>query len=79
MILNHHEKVDGSSKGRVNIVQWLNFTTFDTIGDLSFGESFHALRTEGYHNWILNLFKGIKFASMFRIIKAYPIVGIPYG
>jgi Cytochrome P450 len=75
MILNLHEKVDGSSKGRVNIVQWLNFTTFDTIRGLSFGESFDALRTGEYHNWILNLFKGIKFASMFRIIKAYPIVG----
>jgi hypothetical protein len=26
---------------------------------------------------MLNLFKGIKFTSMFRIINAYPIVGIP--
>ena len=77
LIFKLHEKVDGSSKGRVNIVQWLNFTTFDTIGDLCFGESFGALRTEEYHNWILNLFKGVKFASIFRIINAYPIIGMP--
>jgi hypothetical protein len=77
LILKLHEKIDGSSKGRVNIVQWLNFTTFDTIGDLCFSESFDALRTEEYHNWILNLFKGNKFASMFRIINAYPIVVMP--
>jgi len=77
LILKLHEKVDGSSKGKVNIVQWLNFTTFDTIGDLCFGESFDALRTEEYHHWTLNLFERIKFASMFRIIKAYPIVGMP--
>jgi hypothetical protein len=77
LILKLHEKVDGPSKGRVNIVQWLTFTTFDTIRDLCFGESFDALRTEEYHNWILNLSEGIKFASMFCIIKAYPIVGMP--
>jgi cytochrome P450 len=42
------EKIDGPAKGRVNIVRWFNFTTFDLVGDLCFGEDFDALRTEEY-------------------------------
>jgi hypothetical protein len=43
-----YEKIDGPENGKVNIVQWFNFTTFDLIGDLCFGESFNALKTEEY-------------------------------
>jgi hypothetical protein len=43
-----YEKIDGPEKGKVNIVRWFNFTTFDLIGDLCFGESFDALKTEEY-------------------------------
>ena len=42
------EKVDGPAHGKVNMVRWFNFTTFDLVGDLCFGEDFDALRTEEY-------------------------------
>lgn len=33
----------------VDIVAWLNYTTFDIIGDLTFGESFDCLKTSKLH------------------------------
>ncbi|KAF7942248.1 hypothetical protein EAE99_000298 [Botrytis elliptica] len=66
-----------SSNGKVNIVRFFNFTTFDLIGDLCFAESFNALRTQEYNSWIANIFKGLKFARLFRVMRAYPLVGMP--
>lgn len=77
LIQKLHEKTRGPSKGDVNLVRWYNFTTFDIIGDLSFQESFEALRTEEYNFWVANIFKGIKFARLFAILNAYPLIGTP--
>lgn len=33
----------------VDISDWLNFTTFDIIGDLSYGQSFNSLQSAAYH------------------------------
>jgi cytochrome P450 len=33
----------------INLVEWLNFTTFDTAGDLHFGESFDCLKSGKAH------------------------------
>ena len=38
--------------GPVDMVRWYNFTTFDVLGDLAFGESFGCLRSGGYHPWV---------------------------
>jgi cytochrome P450 len=46
--------------GPVNLVKWFNFTTFDIIGKLSFGESFNCLEETQYHPWVTAVFDGIK-------------------
>ena len=48
----------------VDLVQWLNFTTFDIIGDLSLGESFHCLQEGAYHGWVSILFTQFKTAAL---------------
>jgi cytochrome P450 len=65
------------SDSQVDLTRWLNFTTFDIIGDLCFGESFGSLKNEDYNFWVANIFKGLKIARMFRVFRAYPIVGVP--
>ncbi|CAN9206589.1 unnamed protein product [Alternaria alternata] len=65
------------SQTPVDITRWLNFTTFDIIGDLTFDESFGALDKEMYHSWMVNLFKALRFAGIVHIIKRYPIIGVP--
>ncbi|RYP59422.1 hypothetical protein DL769_008539 [Monosporascus sp. CRB-8-3] len=37
---------------RVNMREWLNWTTFDVIGDLGFGSSFGCLEKSDYHPWV---------------------------
>ncbi|KAM0541843.1 hypothetical protein ACHAO7_010255 [Fusarium culmorum] len=44
----------------VDIAAWYNFTTFDVIGDLAFGEPFGCLDTGKLHPWITLMFSGIK-------------------
>ncbi|KAF3003269.1 hypothetical protein E8E14_003830 [Neopestalotiopsis sp. 37M] len=58
----------------LNIVEWLNFTTFDIIGDLTFGESFGSLETSKYHPWVHNIFKGIKADAFLRACRNYPLL-----
>jgi cytochrome P450 len=57
-----HKKA--ASDSQVDLMRWLNFTTFDIIGDLCFGESFDSLKNEDYNFWVANIFKGLKIARM---------------
>lgn len=36
----------------LNMREWLNYTTFDVIGDLGFGSSFKCLEDSDYHPWV---------------------------
>ncbi|KAF7911191.1 uncharacterized protein EAF01_002699 [Botrytis porri] len=67
LIQKLYEQIDSPSNAKVNIVCFFNFTTFDLIGDLCFAESTNALRTQEYNSWIANIFKGLKFARLFRL------------
>ena len=40
----------------VNLVEWFNWTTFDLISDLTFGESFGCLENGRTHGWIDAIF-----------------------
>lgn len=57
------EKLHEASKSGtrpVDIERWFNFTTFDVIGDLAFGEPFGCLEDGTYHPWVDIIFKSIK-------------------
>ncbi|KAA8564239.1 hypothetical protein EYC84_011185 [Monilinia fructicola] len=41
-----------NSDNSINIGQWYNYTTFDLIGDLAFGEPFGCVETGEMHPWI---------------------------
>ena len=70
------ENIDGPDKGKVDMVRWYNFTTFDIIGDLALGRPFGALEQRDYHVWIKNIFDFIKTGRLFRIGNRYPIFGM---
>lgn len=48
----------------IDIKSWMNYTTFDITGDLTFGESFGCLEGGVLHPWIGMIFTAIK-ASIF--------------
>ena len=64
---------DPQIKGKVDLVRWLNFATFDIIGDLAFAESFHCLETGKNSLWMTTIFQNLKTGAFIRIAAAYPL------
>ncbi|KAI9725117.1 MAG: hypothetical protein M1828_003459 [Chrysothrix sp. TS-e1954] len=69
----------GSFSGQpVNVSKWFNFYSFDVMGDLAFGESFHTLE-RGEQHWAITLLNagleplGLMLPTwLFRLIVAIP-------
>lgn len=59
-----------------NIIHWLNFMSFDIIGDLSFSEPFGSLANNGYHPWIMSIFDGIRGNARRRFLRHYPTLRV---
>lgn len=55
-----------SAQSPVDVSKWYNYTTFDIIGDLAFGEPFNCLETNSYHTWVDITFQNIKAAALIR-------------
>ena len=72
LISRLHEKA--SSSVSINMVDWLNYTTFDIIGDLAFGEPFDCLRNSVYHPWVSMIFESLRMYSLAAAARYYPIV-----
>lgn len=47
-----------------NICDWFNYFTFDTMGDLAFGESFGCLDKGAYQEWVEMLFQSVKDGAL---------------
>lgn len=63
---------DGHAEAVVDLTAWYNFTTFDVIGDLAFGEPFYCLRDEKWHWWIQAVFDIFKAGTMLRAARRFP-------
>jgi cytochrome P450 len=73
-VLNNYamKMIDGlKAKGSepVDLVQWYNFTTFDVIGHLVFGESFDCLSNSTYHPWVSMIFSTARIVTWTRAIS----------
>ena len=62
----------GAKSATVNIHKWYTCTTFDTLGDLQFGESFHSLETREEHPWVSTVFRGLKFGILLTVFHHFP-------
>ncbi|KAF2830934.1 cytochrome P450 [Ophiobolus disseminans] len=67
------ERMNDKAKVTVNIVDWFNFTLFDIIGDLSFGESFGCLDKCEYEGWMSQMADSIKLHYLSINLRWYPI------
>ncbi|EMR64619.1 putative trichothecene c-15 hydroxylase protein [Eutypa lata UCREL1] len=64
----------------VDVVKWYNYTTFDVIGDLAFGEPFDCLENSNYHTWVAMIFEQFKDAQMIgQLRRAYPALNVAIG
>lgn len=56
----------------VDIVKWYNYTTFDILGELAFGEPFRCFEDDAIHPWIRILFASVKDGSLVKIANTLP-------
>ena len=78
LISKLNDKVSGNEENAdnvVDIVSWYNFTTFDLIGDLAFGESFDCLKNSSLHAWVTLIFKSIRANSLALVAKRFNPLG----
>ncbi|KAI1499842.1 putative cytochrome P450 [Biscogniauxia marginata] len=66
----------GASTGEsLNMALWLEWLTFDIIGELTFGESFNAVRETKSHYWVTLLLGANYGGSIFNLQKRFSIIG----
>ncbi|KAF2735054.1 cytochrome P450 [Polyplosphaeria fusca] len=71
-ILQEGIKEDPNRK--FNLVKLYNFTTFDVMGDLTFGESLHMLDSGKYDPWVTNIFGSLRIGTKIGAMMHYPIL-----
>jgi cytochrome P450 len=52
---------------------WYNWTTFDIIGDLAYGDPFGCLETSSYHPWIKLIFKHLNGMAINNSVSKFPL------
>ncbi|EKG13709.1 Cytochrome P450 [Macrophomina phaseolina MS6] len=57
----------------LDMVEWYNWTTFDIIGDLAFGESFGCLENSKSHPWVDILFDSMKYYPIMQALHDFPM------
>ncbi|GAP90980.1 putative isotrichodermin C-15 hydroxylase [Rosellinia necatrix] len=63
LIRRLHQECDNGNQ-QLNMEAWYNWTTFDVIGNLVFGESFKCLENADYHPWIEFIFKSVRGGAL---------------
>ncbi|KAI0200638.1 isotrichodermin C-15 hydroxylase [Astrocystis sublimbata] len=72
LIRRLHEECDNGSK-KLWLEAWFNWTTFDVVGNLVFGQSFNCLENSSTHQWINFILKSIRGGA---IIVALTYLGL---
>ncbi|TRX94632.1 hypothetical protein FHL15_004404 [Xylaria flabelliformis] len=55
----------------VDMAAWMNFITFDVIGNLAFGSDFGCLENSSYHPWVEAITGNFKDAAKMRVILQF--------
>jgi cytochrome P450 len=67
------EGVEVESDKKFDMVRNYNFTTFDIMGDLTFGEPLHMLDNAEYDPWVSIIFGSVKLGSRIGVLFNWPI------
>lgn len=65
------ERLKENANKAQNMTAWYNWTTFDIIGDLTFGESFHGLRDQCWHPFVATLNEGLEVGGAINAVAYY--------
>lgn len=73
LIQRLNENCGGGSK-TVDLAAWYNFTTFDIIGDLTFGEPFNCLQDSNYHPFVSLILSSARAGVVFMSVGFFPLL-----
>ncbi|KAF1980466.1 cytochrome P450 [Bimuria novae-zelandiae CBS 107.79] len=68
------EGIEHDPDHKIDMVKMYNFTTFDIMGDLAFGEPLHMLSRAQYDPWVTSIFANIKRSTRLGNMVHYPLV-----
>ncbi|GAB1312601.1 Averantin oxidoreductase [Madurella fahalii] len=71
LVSNIRQAVDNNPHHTFDAVKLYNFTTFDIMADLTFGESLGMLRTSSYTDWVRNIFNSTRILAISTIWREY--------
>lgn len=74
LIGNIHAAVSNDPAVRLDIVKLYNCTTFDIMGELTFGESLGLLDKSEYSPWVSAIFRSVKAIEFGRLSLEYPVL-----
>ncbi|KDN59836.1 putative cytochrome P450 [Colletotrichum sublineola] len=72
LIQKLYGQASSSPNSVVDMNSWYNFTTFDIIGDLAFGEPFYCLRDAKWHWWLHAVFDIFQAGTYLRAARRFP-------
>ncbi|KAL8669418.1 MAG: hypothetical protein Q9168_005986 [Polycauliona sp. 1 TL-2023] len=58
--------------GKADLAKWFNWTTFDILGDLAFGEPFDCLKETIYRPWVAMLMNNHRFIVLMSVTLRFP-------
>ncbi|KAJ5951306.1 Cytochrome P450 E-class group I [Penicillium vulpinum] len=67
-----HRTIKEEPNAKINMVRMLNLTTFDIMGDLTFGDSLGLLAGTGNLNWVSAVFVSMKTNALRRLARYVP-------
>lgn len=65
--------VDTAPNSPIDMVRWLNFTTFDIMGDLTFGEPLGLLDKSEFTPWAAMVFQVLRAGVVIRVLRMSPL------
>ena len=74
LISRLREQVHGPAEGRVDVVKWYHWMSFDVIGDLAFADKFKCLENQRYHPWVEMVFGNLKGLAYITAGRRFPIL-----
>lgn len=72
LIDNLRRTIKEDPEAKINMVRMFNLTTFDIMGDLTFGDSLNLLDGTGNLNWVCAVFISIKANAIRRLARYVP-------
>lgn len=72
LLIKRLREASGGGNIPQEMTSWYNWTTFDIIGNLAFGEPFGCLEDSQYHPWVSLIFDRVRGNAFNFVLRKFP-------